>query len=337
MNSEVGSGSNNAGAKGKENSKDSLFSQFSEWLEQQQFFVFSGCVEEKYPAIKEGLMRIGKTLGHGMHKYPEQSCCSGPLTKMGLGNDCTLNEYTQANIDLRSHDEQVVVTSCNGCYSYMIKTDVLRTDIDVVSEKGPKPVLLHSIEYLSAYIDRLVPIIKYPIKDLIFVTQYGCHYLNQYRVANEKSFRNAYAEHNNIKGWTYNSLPTYLQDILIPLGAKFKEYTEDTLCCGGSTPQRQINLHNALSVAEKKFDSIHRPKPDAIVTICPLCMYWMEDAQLTEQLTSKYDEPVPIIHINELLSLMLGHDDMIEKIIESHKIDPKPILQKIVGRDLDEF
>jgi O-antigen chain-terminating methyltransferase len=298
-----------------------ILEDFKKWSENQDYFVFSGCVEEKYPAIKEGILLIGKYLNHHMWTYADQSCCSGPLTKMGLGNSCTLGEFTKSNLNLRKHNEKILLTSCNGCYSYMIKAGHLITDIEQFlinlnnNPKNNNPFLLHSIEYLALWSDQLINHIKYPLNGLSFVVQYGCHYLNQYRLSMERSFRNLYVEYNKIIGWEYNSIPTYMHDILIPLGAQIKNYNEELLCCGGSTPQRQINLDNSLNVAQKKFDSIHSAKPDAIVTNCPLCMFFMEDCQVTPQLEQRFKTTIPVIHINELMGLLIVNEEIKEKII----------------------
>lgn len=338
------------------------FEEFAEWSKIQDYYIFSGCVEENYPAVKEGLLTIGKNLGHKFHTYSDQSCCSGPLTKMGLGNTCTLGEYTQANLDLRINHERIILTSCNGCYSYMIKSDRTITDIDeainyqknieeedhnnngknnqednqkdkiTLLEKDPPPLLLHAVEYLSTWASQIHSLIKYPLRDVNFVLQYGCHYLNQYRLSLQQSFRNLYAEHKKIPGWDYNSIPSYLNDIIEPFGGTITEYNELTLCCGGSTPQRQINMENAQTVAEKKFESIHHAEPDAVLTICPLCMYFMEDSQCMSELESKFDKKIPIIHINELLGMMIGNDDLIPLIKKSHKIDLQPLIDKIVTK-----
>ncbi|MBD3353820.1 MAG: hypothetical protein GF364_20225 [Candidatus Lokiarchaeota archaeon] len=316
---------------------ETSWSKLKNWVNQEEMYVFSGCVEEKYPAIKQGLLNIGELFGHKMHTYSNQSCCSGPLTKMGLGNKHSLSSYTQANLDLRRYNEQIMITSCNGCYSYMIKSNRLKTDVDsYISDDSDSakinnfPLLLHSIEYISMWAEEIRLKVKYPIKGLKFVSQYGCHYLNQYKLSMEHSFRNLYAEHKKIKGWAYNSIPTYLTDITRPMGAKIVPYSEYTLCCGGSTPQRQINLDTAKKVAMKKFDSIHIAEPDAILTICPLCMYFMEDCQLYPELTERYDRKIPIIHINELLSLMLGNDQIINQIIKSHKINIEEFVDTII-------
>lgn len=315
----------------------SLYKDLKQWIAQEQIYVFSGCVEEKYPGIKRGLEFIGKSiLKHNLHSYNQQSCCTGPLTKMGFGDQHSLSMYTQENIALREHNEKVVVTSCNGCYSYMIKSKQMNTDIPSTlnppeSQSVHPPLLLHGIEYLTMWFRSLIPYIKYSLEKVSFATQYGCHYLNQYDVSKELSFRNLYAQIRNLK-WYYNSIPRYLEDIVKPLRSTIIDYPEYLLCCGGSTPQRQINADNAQSIAIKKFSSLHslKKKPDAILTICPLCMYWMEDSQLLPELKKLYPEPTPIIHISELLAIALGDEQTLSHAESTHQISLKPLLEKIV-------
>jgi succinate dehydrogenase / fumarate reductase cytochrome b subunit len=313
-----------------------LYNDFKSWLPTQLMYVFSGCIEEKYPGIKRGLQYIGKLLKHQLYAYDEQSCCTGPLTKMGFGDQHTLSDYTKENLSLRKHKESIVITSCNGCYSYMIKSEQMITDlhsalypIETISEI--KPLLLHSIEYLTLFFRSLYPLIKYSLEKVKFSTQYGCHYLNQYDLSKKLSFRNVYAQYREMK-WYYNSVPRYLEGIVKPLRSNIIPYPEYLLCCGGSTPQRQINEENAISVATKKFSSLHslNEKPDAILTICPLCMYWMEDSQLLPELKKEYPEPIPIIHINELLAIALGDEETLSHVESTHKISLKPLLEKIV-------
>ncbi len=313
-----------------------LYNDFKKWLPKQHMYVFSGCIEEKYPGIKRGLEFIGKLLKHKLYTYNQQSCCTGPLTKMGFGDQSSLSMYTQENLSLRKHKEPVVITSCNGCYSYMIKSEQMITDIPSAlypseSKKSTPPLLLHGIEYLTMWFRDLFPLIKYSLDKVKFATQYGCHYLNQYEVSKELSFRNIYAQSRKLK-WYYNSIPHYLEDIVKPLRSEIIPYPEYLLCCGGSTPQRQINAENAISIATKKFSSLHsaKKKPDAILTICPLCMYWMEDSQLLPELKKEYPEPIPIIHISELLAIALGDEETLSHAESTHKINLKPLLDKIV-------
>ncbi|MHA1727110.1 MAG: heterodisulfide reductase-related iron-sulfur binding cluster [Promethearchaeota archaeon] len=331
------------------------FKDFKQWMDKQDSYIFSGCVEEKYPAVKEGLLTAGKFLDHRFHTYSEQSCCSGPLTKMGLGNDNSLSQYTSANLNLREHDEKIIITSCNGCYAYIKKSQQTITDIDPMllsSSDEPKdelkdkledeqnkinnkhnnlkPLLLHSIEYITTWREQLSLLIKFPLNDVHFAVHYGCHYNNQYQLSGEHSFRKSYAEYQDMKKWQYNTIPTYVEDIISPLGGVPVDYSESLLCCGGSTPQRQVNLDNSLAIAEKKFESIHFVKPDAVLTICPLCMYFMEESQCSPRLEAKFDEKIPLIHINELLGLMLGNEELIPLIKKSHKINLDSLIETIV-------
>lgn len=321
----------------EEQNPKTLFNNFKTWLENQSLYLFSGCIEEKYPGIKRGMQFIGKSvLKQKLYSYSEQSCCTGPLTKMGFGDQDSLKMYTMENISLREHGESVVITSCNGCYSYMIKSEQVITEIPTVmyandAQSMLKPLLLHGIEYLTIWFRSLFPLIKYSLERATFSPQYGCHYLNQYGVSKEMSFRNLYAQVRNLK-WYYNSIPSYIEDIIKPLRGNIAEYPESLLCCGGSTPQRQINAENAISVAKKKFSSIQslKKKPDVILTICPLCMFWMEESQLLSELKNIYSEPIPIIHINELLAICLGDQETLSQAQTTHKISLKPFLEKIV-------
>ena len=148
---------------------------FKNWMNQQESYIFSGCVEEKYPAIKEGLLNIGKVLNHRFNTYKDQTCCTGPLTKMGLGNDSTLSDFTSVNLALRKKNETVLMSSCNGCYNYLKKSDKTVTDIDLIlnpsiDEEGTpqneKPLLIHAFEYISAWINSISRLNKYPNKSV---------------------------------------------------------------------------------------------------------------------------------------------------------------------------
>ncbi len=312
-----------------------IFDEFKQWLPLQDMFVFSGCVEEKYPAIKRGIEFIGKSiLKHKLHSYSDQSCCTGPLTKMGFGDQQSLNAYTQSNFSLRKYNESVVITSCNGCYSYMIKSEQVTTDIQDAlhpQKASNSPLLLHGIEYLATFFRTFFPRIKYSLDKVTFASQYGCHYINQYELSKELSFRNLYAQSRKMH-WYYNSIPQYLEEIIKPLRGKMIQYPEYLLCCGGSTPQRQINADNAESIARKKFTSLQtqKKKPDAVLTICPLCMYWMEESQLLPEMKKLFPEPIPIIHINELMGIALGDEETLKHSKSTHSISVEPLLEKIV-------
>ena len=321
-----------------------LYKKFKDWSKDQETYVFSGCVEEKYPAIKESIIQISKLLEQKFHTYSNQTCCSGPLTKMGLGNGESLKYFTKGNNNIREHNEKIMLSSCNGCYSYMIKSKEFETSVEEMlnSQKkktipkgadnkiDSKMFLMHSMEYLAMWAKELQYHYKYKLSDVTFVVHYGCHYINQYDLGHEKSFRYAYAEEKKQKNWLYNTLPTYLQDITKPLGATINDYNEEILCCGGSTPQRQINNDNAIAIANKKFTSVRTAEPDAILTNCPLCMLWLEESQFVKELEEKFDKKIPLIHINELLGILLDIEGIKDLVTESHKVAIDALLEKII-------
>jgi heterodisulfide reductase subunit B len=259
---------------------------------------------------------------------------------MGLGNEKTLSDFTEGNLNLQAHDEKIIITSCNGCYNYLIRSNHTNTDITIILDiqnkkdeyNAIKPFVLHAIEYISTWSSMISTQVMYPLTGLQFALHYGCHYINQYRMSNQVTFRKLYATDKKNISWHYNSIPTYLKDIITPLGGRISNYGELITCCGGSTPQRQINLENSSSVALKKFSSLHNnPEIDAILTICPLCLYFLEDSQFLQELEGSFESKIPVMHINELIGLTLGNEKTIEALKSSHRISLDEIIEKIVN------
>ncbi len=59
---------------------------------------------------------------------------------------------------------------------------------------------------------------------------------------------------------------------------------------------------------------------------------FLEDSQCMSPLQEKFDRKIPVLHINELLGIMLGNEDLIPIINESHIISIQSLLEKITDK-----
>ena len=64
--------------------------------------------------------------------------------------------------------------------------------------------------------------------------------------------------------------------------------------------------------------------------MCPLCLYFLEESQFYPELENEFPDKIPIIHINKLLGIMLGNEEIPNILKKSHKISLDPLMEKIL-------
>lgn len=154
---------------------------------------------------------------------------------------------------------------------------------------------------------------------LKIVEHIGCHYSKMF-------------PHKGVGGAEY---PCVLSGMVESWGGKVIDYPERRHCCGFGFRQYMVKANRGYSVANtyKKFESMEPYHPDAIITNCPGCPYFLDRWQyvIAEQTGRTYGEDgfgIPVFTYEELAALMLGVDPW-DIGLQIHQVGPEPFLDKI--------
>ena len=154
---------------------------------------------------------------------------------------------------------------------------------------------------------------------LRIVDHLGCHY-------------NKVFPHKAIGGGEY---PYVLAGMVESWGGQMIDYPERRHCCGFGFRQYLVKANRGYSVANthKKFESMAPYHPDAIITNCPGCPYFLDRWQyvIAEQTGKTYGENgfgIPVFTYEELAGLVLGYDPW-DLGLQLHQVAVEPFLDKI--------
>lgn len=154
---------------------------------------------------------------------------------------------------------------------------------------------------------------------LKIVDHIGCHYAKVF-------------PHKGVGGAEY---PYVLAGMVESWGGETVDYPERRHCCGFGFRQYliQANRGYCVSNTHKKFESMEPYKPDAIVTNCPGCPYFLDRWQyvIAEQTGKTYGENgfgIPVLTYEELAGLVLGENPW-DLGLQLHQVAVEPLLDKM--------
>jgi len=146
----------------------------------------------------------------------------------------------------------------------------------------------HPVEILNREIglERIRNEVQRPLNGLRVAVYYGCQVVRPFADFDDPDY------------------PESMDNLMRAIGAEPVEYNAKTRCCGGALTANLDDLgaklnHVLLKEAEKK-------NADAIVTLCPLCLFNLEIAQ--DQVRKKYGEKyhTPILFFSQLMGYSFG-------------------------------
>ena len=141
---------------------------------------------------------------------------------------------------------------------------------------------------------------KSKLKKLKVAPYYGCMHSMPPALRHEKS---------------YNGI---IEKTLTRLGADMISYGYGTRCCGTylSVAKPKIAQKVVTEIVSKAMEA----GAECIVTACSMC-------HLNLEIRCALDNPIPVLHFSELLSMALGTEDQ-KKWFPRHIVDPVPLLRK---------
>lgn len=139
-----------------------------------------------------------------------------------------------------------------------------------------------------------------PLKGLQFVPYYGC------MLARPPAMRQAKNYHG------------LMERILSGLGATPISWGYGSRCCG--TFLSVVRPDVVTNMVQQIGANAKHSGADCIVTACAMC-------HMNLEIRSQSEDPLPIFHFSEILSLALQHEDT-NAYFERHLIDPRPLLKR---------
>jgi heterodisulfide reductase subunit B len=154
---------------------------------------------------------------------------------------------------------------------------------------------------------------------LRIVEHIGCHYSKMF-------------PHKGVGGAEY---PCVLSGMAESWGGRVIDYPERRHCCGFGFRQYFVKANRgySLSNTHKKFESMEPYRPDAIITNCPGCPYFLDRWQyvISEMEGKTYGQNgygIPVLTYEELAGLVLGVDPW-NLGLQVHQVAVEPLLDKI--------
>ena len=209
---------------------------------------FAGCMGHLTPAVKRAMLQIFDKAGVNYTFLDEDGsiCCGRPLKLAGM-KDAALKLVAENTSKIKRTNAKILVTSCPICYK------VFNSDYQLDGMQ----VMHHSV-----FIDKLVGEKKITLNPLGITTVFHdpCElgrgsgiYEQPRRVLNQIS---------EVAGVT--------------------EERADSLCCGGSIGELNMNAAQRNVIRDNALSVLCDPNPDILVTACPLCKKTFESGNLTQ-------------------------------------------------------
>lgn len=290
------------------------------------FFYFRGCfVNNVYPGIESATRFVLGKLGVNYLVSDDQTCCGTPEFS-SLNADTLLTSIVGRNTSIISEKTPFVLTDCNGCYSSFHMAEELMEDPKIkiqterilkkIGRKIEKVEVIHIADFFYKKINEILEEITMILGDLKLAVHYGCHYSHV----------------NGEKGLDSVENPSFIEEMIQRLGGKPVEYTEKTLCCGFGGIQQTVHKKISYTTTQKKLDSISEAEAEAIVVICPYCLNVLDKYQGNLLDIEMLDNPIPIIHLSQLLALLMGVDH--KKLgFQMHRIPIESITNRLIPKE----
>ncbi len=260
---------------------------------------FPGCmIHNRYPGIEKSIYYVFNTLGIEISPLEGSSCCPAPSVTRSVSEELW-REIAKRNLSLT---DETIMTACNGCYA---------TLVEVGNEIGKN--VRHFAEFL--YTEIGIEEIKKKISkklNLKLAAHYGCHFFRP----------------SKKRGIESGERPKILEELIEVIGAESVNYRTKYMCCGGGGGVRAAATEVARELLEMKLEGLRDLEVDAIVVICPLCLFQFDTGQKELEREGKVFG-IPAIHYAQLLAIAMGMD-VDEAGFEAHEIMTQDLYEKLL-------
>ncbi len=293
--------------------------------ESGEVFLFKSCtINSLYPSVEAATRKCLEILNYKILESNEQTCCTDPLYYSNLESDIQMAAIMARNFNVIGKFTKEIVTECNGCFSTLVeaieklqKPEIKHNIEPILSKLGYNLIhdftIIHIAELYYKILPRILDLRKLDLSGIKIATHYGCNYLRthpDYIITDPQ-------------------MPDLLETIIKKCGGNPVYYTERDCCCGAGIIQRNIDPDLSLEVSYQKMKNMIGAEPELILTICPFCMSTLENCQLSIEVEKDLELSIPVLHVSELIAVILGFDPTSELALDSHTINPIPVLKKL--------
>lgn len=326
--------------------KQLIWSDYQKDIPDDHWFYVRSCIRQSFfPASEVHFVKIVRDmLGKDLYETPHHTTCGG----IAYHSD-TIPQETAMTIVARQFSlmkeagYKNLVTSCItsfGNYTEILETwrefpeletrirehlwKACRREFDIPEHIAHASDLIYKFRSDIAERARFRLVDKQTGKPLRIVEHIGCHYSKMF-------------PHKGIGGAEY---PCVLSGMVESWGGEVIDYPERRHCCGFGFRQYLVKANRGYSVSNthKKFESMEPYHPDAIITNCPGCPYFLDRWQyvIAEQTGKTYGQNgfgIPVLTYEELAGLVLGYDPW-DLGLQLHQVAVEPLLD-MMGVEYD--
>jgi heterodisulfide reductase subunit B2 len=257
----------------------------------------------------ESMEAVAKTLGVELEELPDWTCCGS--SSAHVTSDKLATSLAGRNLIIADNIGMDLIVPCAACFQRLKSAEKqLKAGQQVAGiphNYQGKFAIKHSADFFSEDIDEkaIAARVKKPLTGLNPVCYYGCLTSRPQSITDAKNPED----------------PQSVDNLMALLGADVKSWSYKTDCCGGNL----ILTHEALALklVQKLLDAAREAGADCIVAGCPMCQSNLD----TRQKALSQTNSLPVFYFTELMGLAFGNPS-VEKWLNRHFVDPKPLLQQ---------
>ncbi|HNW98855.1 MAG TPA: heterodisulfide reductase-related iron-sulfur binding cluster [Bacteroidales bacterium] len=329
--------------------KNICWENYQKEIADDHFYFARSCIRQNFfPASETFFLKILKDILHkDIFDDPNQTTCTGIAYHSGIvPMETTMTVVARQFALMNEAGYGNFVCSCVtsfGIYSEMVETwkhfpELEKKTRKMLKESTGKDFvipknLVHTSDIIYKFRKEISEKAKYRLvnkltgQPLKIVDHIGCHYA---KIFPEKG----------IGGAEY---PYVLAGMIDDWGGAQVDYPERRHCCGFGFRQYLVQSNRGYSVSnsKRKLDSMKPYNPDAIITNCPGCNFFLDRWQyvISEMEGTTYAQNnygIPVLTYEELAGLVLGYAPW-ELGLQLHQVAVEPLLDKIgIGYDAKE-
>ncbi len=261
----------------------------------------------------ESVEGVAKSLGVELKELPDWNCCGA--SSAHVTNDALAVGLAARNLEIAEKAGMDVVVPCAMCFSRLKVAEkelLAGHKIDGVSVKPSGNISIkNSVDFFWADVGEqtITRKVTKKLEGLNPVCYYGCLTTRPPQITDAKRPED----------------PQEMDLLLESLGAKVKNWSYKTDCCGGSLILTLPEVAHKL--IQKLLDMALEAEADCIVAACPMCHgnldIWQKE--ISEETGKEYN--IPIFYFTELMGLAF-ETPSVQTWLGRHHTDPIPFLQE---------
>ncbi len=263
------------------------------------YVYYPGCsLKSSGKHYEESIISVFKEMGIELEEMEDWNCCGATASpSVDFLKTAIINGR---NLSIAEKAGKNIMAPCAACYLGLKKSnDFLLKDTKETAmilkelEKAGYPykgtvTIKHPVEVLTNEVglDQIKEKAERKLTGLRVANYYGCQIVRPFEDFDDPDY------------------PVIMDNLIEALGATSVDFNAKTICCGGAL---SANLEEAgVMLNYKILKEAKRREADAIVTLCPLCLFNLEIMQ--NKIIKKYKEDIktPVLFFSQLLGLALG-------------------------------